>query len=92
MQSNQAMKEFVPSRWLRNPHAMTSAAAFWRRKYPRLLASTSRLFDVERGTQIRGECHMHENPRDRATIVVLHGRIATRNQEACAIGSGPVSE
>jgi hypothetical protein len=67
------MKEFVPSRWLRNPHAMTIAATFWRRKYPRLPASASRLFDVEPGTQIRGECHMHENPRDRATIILLHG-------------------
>jgi predicted alpha/beta-fold hydrolase len=86
------MKKFIPSRWLRNPHAMTLAAAFWRRKYPRLPASTARLFDVEPGTQIRGECHMHENPRDRATIVVLHGDIVRRNQEAYAGGRGSVSE
>src|ERR1700752_2671520 len=59
-----AMKEFVPSRWLRNPHAMTIAATFWRRKYSRLPASTSRLFEVEPGTQVRSECHMQENPRD----------------------------
>jgi hypothetical protein len=52
---------------------MTLAAAFWRRKYPRLPASSSRLFDVEAGTQIRGECHMHESPRDHATVVLLHG-------------------
>ena len=68
-----AMKEFVPSRWLRNPHAMTIAATFWRRKYSRLPASTSRLFEVEPGTQVRSECHMQENPRDHATIVLLHG-------------------
>jgi predicted alpha/beta-fold hydrolase len=68
-----AMKEFVPSRWLRNPHAMTIAATFWRRKYSRLPASSSRLFEVEPGTQVRSECHMQENPRDHATIVLLHG-------------------
>jgi hypothetical protein len=31
---NDAMKEFIPSRWLRKQHAITPAAAFWRRKYP----------------------------------------------------------
>jgi hypothetical protein len=67
------MREFTPSRWLRNPHAMTIAAAFWRRKYPRLPASAPRLFDVEPGTQVRAACHWQENPRDRATVVLLHG-------------------
>ena len=68
-----AMKEFVPSRWLRNPHAMTIAATFWRRKFIRLPVSVSRLFEVESGTQVRADCHLHENPRERATIVLLHG-------------------
>jgi predicted alpha/beta-fold hydrolase len=68
-----AMKEFIPSRWLRNSHAMTIAAAFWRRKYSRLPASTSRLFQVEPGTQVRAECHWQDNPRQHATIVLLHG-------------------
>ena len=68
-----AVKEFIPSRWLRNPHAMTIAAAFWRRKYSRLPASTYRLYEVEPGTQVRAECHMQENPHDHATIVLLHG-------------------
>jgi uncharacterized protein len=67
------MKKFIPSRWLRNPHAMTIAATFWRRKFLRLPASVSRLFEVEPGTRVRGDCHMYENPRDHATIVVLHG-------------------
>jgi predicted alpha/beta-fold hydrolase len=67
------MKEFVPSRWFRNPHAMTIAAALWRRRYPRLPASASRLFEVEPGTQVRGECHMQARPREHATIVILHG-------------------
>jgi hypothetical protein len=52
---------------------MTIAAAFWRRKYPRLPASAARLFDVEPGTQVRAECHWQENPRDHATVVLLHG-------------------
>jgi len=52
---------------------MTLAGAFWRRKFPKLPASTSRLFEVEPGTKIRAECHMQENPRDRGTIVLLHG-------------------
>ena len=68
-----AMKEFIPSRLLRNPHAMTIAATFWRRKYSRLPASTSRFFEVEPGTQVRAECHWQENPREHATIVLLHG-------------------
>jgi hypothetical protein len=45
---NNAMKEFIPSRWHRNPHAVTIAAAFWRRNYPRLPAGTSRLFEPGR--------------------------------------------
>jgi predicted alpha/beta-fold hydrolase len=68
-----AMKEFVPSKWLRNPHAMTIAATFWRRKFPRLPPSVCRLFEVEPGTQVRADCHMHKNPSDHATIVLLHG-------------------
>jgi predicted alpha/beta-fold hydrolase len=68
-----AMKEFVPLRWLRNPHAMTIAATFWRRRFARLPASTTRLFEVEPGTQVRAECHWQENPGKHATIVLLHG-------------------
>jgi uncharacterized protein len=68
-----AMKEFIPSRWLRNPHAMTIAATFWRRRFGRLPASTTRLFEVEPRTQVRAECNWQENPSKHATIVVLHG-------------------
>jgi len=52
---------------------MTLAGAFWRRKFPRLPAGSSRLFEVEPGTKVRAECHMRENPRSRSTIVLLHG-------------------
>jgi predicted alpha/beta-fold hydrolase len=69
----EAMKEYVPSRWLRNPHVMTIAAALWRRRYPRLPASVPRLFEVEPGTKVRGECHMQAKPCEHATIVILHG-------------------
>ena len=52
---------------------MTIAAAFWRRSFPRLPAGIPRLFDVEPGTQIRGDCHWQENPRNHPTLVLLHG-------------------
>ena len=67
------MKEFLPHKRLRNPHLMTIAANFWRRKFPRLNASVSRLFEVEPGTRIRGECHWQEKPQGHSTLVLLHG-------------------
>ncbi|MGA9883835.1 MAG: alpha/beta fold hydrolase [Candidatus Acidiferrales bacterium] len=67
------MKDFDPHPWLRNAHLMTIAAAFWRRKFPRLPAGQSRLFDVEPGTQVRGDCHWHKNPRQHATLILVHG-------------------
>ncbi|HXJ15717.1 MAG TPA: alpha/beta fold hydrolase [Candidatus Polarisedimenticolia bacterium] len=67
------MKDFVPHPRLRNAHLMTIAAAFWRRRFPRLPASVSRLFEVEPGTQVRGECHWQEQPGKYPTLVLLHG-------------------
>lgn len=67
------MKEFTPCRFLRNGHLMTIAASFWRRAYPRLPAGASRLFQTEPGTEVRGDCHFHENSREHPTLVVLHG-------------------
>ncbi len=58
---------------LRNPHAMTIAANFWPRTVPMLSKSVSRLFDTEPGTQVRGECHWQQNPREHPTLVLLHG-------------------
>jgi uncharacterized protein len=52
---------------------MTIAANFWPRKFPRLNASASRLFEVEPGTQISGECHWQEKPQTCPTLVLLHG-------------------
>lgn len=73
------MKEFEAHPWLRNGHLMTIAGTFWRRRFPRLPAGEARLFDVEpaepaeRGTQIRGDCHWQKNPREHATLVLVHG-------------------
>jgi predicted alpha/beta-fold hydrolase len=52
---------------------MTIAAAFWRRKFPRLPKSDVRFFELEKGTQVRGECHWHKSPRAHPTLVLLHG-------------------
>ncbi len=52
---------------------MTIAGAYWQRKFPRLPLGVSRLFDVEPGTQVRGECHWQKDPRAHSTIVILHG-------------------
>ncbi|MFZ0978361.1 MAG: alpha/beta fold hydrolase [Candidatus Acidiferrales bacterium] len=67
------MKEFIPHRLLRNGHLMTIAASFWRRAYPRLPAGVPRLFHTEPGTQVRGDCHFHQNLREHPTLVLLHG-------------------
>jgi uncharacterized protein len=52
---------------------MTIAAAFWPRSVPLLVRSKPRLFEVEAGTQVRGECHWQDNPREHPTLVLLHG-------------------
>jgi uncharacterized protein len=67
------VKEFVPHKRLRNPHLMTIAATFWRRKFPRLPESDTRFFELEQGTQVRGECHWQVNRKTHPTLVLLHG-------------------
>jgi predicted alpha/beta-fold hydrolase len=73
------VKKFVPHRALRNGHVMTIAAAFWRRKFPRLPGSLVRFFEVEPATadrpstQVRGDCHWQKSPREHSTLVLLHG-------------------
>jgi uncharacterized protein len=52
---------------------MTIAANFWPRPVPMLGKSVPRLFEVEAGTQVRGECHWHRNPQGHPTLVLLHG-------------------
>ncbi len=65
--------DFVPLRAVRNAHVMTIAANFWRRRFPRLPKGVARLFESEPGTQVLGECHWQENPREHPTLVLLHG-------------------
>jgi len=67
------MENFEPHPLLRNPHAQTLAAAFWPRRFPRLPRSTARDFVTEPGTSIRGECHWQASPRERPTLVLVHG-------------------
>jgi predicted alpha/beta-fold hydrolase len=67
------VREFVPHPALRSGHLMTIAGAFLRRRFPRLPASVPRLFDVEPGTQIRGDCHWQQNSREHPTLLLLHG-------------------
>ncbi|HTV58287.1 MAG TPA: alpha/beta fold hydrolase [Verrucomicrobiae bacterium] len=67
------VKEFDPPFLLKNPHAMTLAAVFWRRSYPSLPASRPRLFTTEPGTQVRADCHWQPDPSSHSTLVLLHG-------------------
>src|SRR5258708_29300033 len=67
------METFQPHPLLRNPHAQTFASAFWPRRFPRLPRSTPREFEIEPGTRIRGECHWQPQPRERPTLVLIHG-------------------
>jgi predicted alpha/beta-fold hydrolase len=69
----EAVKEFVPHRALRNGHLMTIAAVFVRREFPRLPAGVARLFEVDAGTQVRGDCHWQATPSEHPTLVLLHG-------------------
>jgi predicted alpha/beta-fold hydrolase len=67
------MKPFEPHPLLRNPHAQTLAATFLPRRFPRLPRSVPRDFETEPGTRIRGECHWQPIPKDRPTLVLVHG-------------------
>jgi uncharacterized protein len=67
------MDLFEPHPLLRNPHAQTLAATFLPRRFPRLPRSVAREFETEPGTRIRGECHWQVVPRERPTLVLVHG-------------------
>lgn len=67
------MQEFEPPFLLRNPHLMTIAAAFWRRRYHYLGRSAPRLFETEPGTEVRADCHWQQSPAKHPTLVLLHG-------------------
>lgn len=65
--------DFTPFRVLRNPHLMTIAANFWRRRFPKLSRGVLRDFEVEEGSRVRAACHWQERPREHPTLVLLHG-------------------
>ena len=67
------MKAFEPHPLLRNPHAQTLVSTFLPRRFPWLPPSVSRDFRTEPGTQIRGECHWQSVPKERPTLVLVHG-------------------
>jgi uncharacterized protein len=67
------VKRFQPHWALRNGHVMTIVGAFLRRRFPRLPASVSRLFEVEPGTRLRGDFHWQPDRGDHPTLILLHG-------------------
>ncbi|MHB8754594.1 MAG: YheT family hydrolase [Candidatus Acidiferrales bacterium] len=67
------MRNFEPAALLRNPHAMTLAAAFWPRKYPHLPPTVARLFETEPDTRVRADCHWQNNSSQHPALVLLHG-------------------
>src|ERR1700693_4997380 len=67
------MKTFEPHPLLRNPHAQTLVSSLLPRQFPRLPRSVARDFEVEPGTRIRGQCHWQTVPRERPTLVLVHG-------------------
>ncbi|HXN21989.1 MAG TPA: alpha/beta fold hydrolase [Candidatus Dormibacteraeota bacterium] len=67
------MNPFEPHRSLRNKHIMTVAATYWRRNFPHLPLGIDRFFEVEPGTKLLGHCHWQAEPKEHATIVLVHG-------------------
>jgi len=67
------MDTFEPHPLLRNPHAQTLVCAFLPRRFPRLPRGAAREFETEPGTRIRGECHWQAVPKERPTLVLVHG-------------------
>src|ERR1700733_13163495 len=67
------METFEPHRLLRGGHAQTFAGAYWRRRFPRLPPGSPREFETEPGTRIRGYGHWQSHPRERPTLVLVHG-------------------
>jgi uncharacterized protein len=67
------VRPFRPHRLLRHPDLMTVAAAFWRRRFPRLSAPVDRLFEVEPGSFLLARCHWQPEPRRHPALVLVHG-------------------
>jgi len=68
-----ANKTFEPLALLRNPHAMTLAAAFWPRRF-RLPQTEDRLFQVDAESRLLARCHWQPEKRpDAPVLVIVHG-------------------
>jgi predicted alpha/beta-fold hydrolase len=65
--------EFVARASLRNGHRMTLYSWGNPRYFPRLPAPARRYFEVAPGTRVVADCHWHEQPWTRATLIALHG-------------------
>jgi predicted alpha/beta-fold hydrolase len=64
---------FVPKRGLSNGHAMTLYAWGKPRRFPHLPPAEDRLFEVEPGTQVLGQCYWQRDRAARPAILALHG-------------------
>jgi len=67
------MRGFEPHPLLRNPHLMTLAAHFWPRRLEGLPRAVPRLFQVEPGSRILGQCHWQSPPERHPTLALVHG-------------------
>jgi uncharacterized protein len=64
---------FVPRPSLRNGHWMTLYSWGNPRYFPHLPRPARRYFDVAPDARVAADCHWHDSPRGRATLVALHG-------------------
>jgi uncharacterized protein len=72
MQGDAALT-FQPHPLLKNGHAMTIAAVYWPRRFA-LPAPEKRLFQVEEGSQLLGQCHWQQGKgRDVPVLIIVHG-------------------
>jgi hypothetical protein len=67
------MGAFEPRASLRSGHRMTLYGWGNPRYFPRLPASTRRLFDVAPRTRVAADCHWQARPWTRPTLLALHG-------------------
>jgi predicted alpha/beta-fold hydrolase len=67
------MDSFVPRPSLLNGHWMTLYSWGNPRYFPRLPAPARRYFEVAAGTRVVADCHWHQDPWRRPTLIALHG-------------------
>jgi len=66
--------DFEPHPLLSHPHLMTVFPHFWPRgRLLEGLPSQARLFAVAPQTQLLGYCHWQRDPKQRGTVILLHG-------------------